>query len=48
MLSRLSLGDDEIHLATGLGLAFARFQVDLGADFSDSGNTLALSAIYTL
>ncbi len=40
-------GEDEIHLAAGVGLAFDRFQIDLGADFSDEVNTLSVSAIYT-
>ena len=41
-------GDDEWHLSLGLGLAFERFQIDLGADFSDLVDRLALSAIYKL
>lgn len=40
-------GDDEIHLALGLGVAFANFQIDLGADFSDLVDTATLSAIYS-
>ncbi len=40
-------GDDELHLAAGVGLAFDRYQIDLGADFSDEVNTFSLSAIYT-
>jgi hypothetical protein len=39
-------GDDEIHFAIGLGLAFRHLQIDLGADFSDLVHTVALSAIY--
>ncbi len=40
-------GDDEVHAAVGLGLAFDRFQLDLGADFSDLVDTVSLSAIYS-
>jgi len=40
-------GDDEIHYALGLGLAFRRFQIDLGADFSDPVDTVSVSAIYS-
>ncbi len=43
----LRAGDDELHLAAGLGLAFDRYQIDLGVDFSDEVNALSLSAIYT-
>jgi len=40
-------GEDQIHLAVGLGLAFKSFQIDLAADFSDSVDTFSLSAIYS-
>jgi long-subunit fatty acid transport protein len=40
-------GDDEIHFAVGLGLAFESFQIDLAADFSDLVDTVSLSAIYS-
>ena len=40
-------GDDELHLAVGLGLAFSAFQIDLAADFSDLVDTISLSAIYS-
>lgn len=40
-------GDDEIHVAAGLGVAFSRLQIDLGADFSSLVDTASLSAIYT-
>ncbi len=39
-------GDDELHLAAGLGLAFSTFQLDLSVDFSDLVDTASLSAIY--
>jgi long-subunit fatty acid transport protein len=40
-------GDDQIHYALGLGLAFKKFQIDLGADFSDFVDTISVSAIYS-
>jgi long-subunit fatty acid transport protein len=40
-------GEDEIHLAAGVGLVFKEFQVDLGVDFSDLVDTASLSAVYT-
>lgn len=40
-------GDDELHLAAGLGVALRRFQVDLGVDLSDRVDTASLSAIYS-
>ncbi|TNF70667.1 MAG: hypothetical protein EP299_13565 [Acidobacteria bacterium] len=40
-------GEDEIHLALGIGLAFKNFQVDFGLDFSDLVDTVSLSAIYS-
>ena len=40
-------GEDEIHAAVGLGLAFKSFQIDLAADFSDLVDTFSLSAIYS-
>jgi long-subunit fatty acid transport protein len=40
-------GDDEVHFALGLGLAFASFQIDLAADLSDLVDTVSLSAIYS-
>lgn len=43
----LRRGDDELHLAVGLGVVLRRYQFDFGADFSDEVNTLSLSAIYT-
>ena len=39
-------GDDELHLAAGLGLAFSSFQLDLAFDLSDAVDTASLSAIY--
>ena len=40
-------GEDVLHLTAGAGIAFGRFQLDLGADFSDSSDTYAISAIYS-
>jgi len=40
-------GEDEVHVAVGLGLAFKSFQIDLAADFSDLVDTVSLSAIYS-
>jgi long-chain fatty acid transport protein len=40
-------GDDELHLAVGLGLALSSFQVDIGVDFSDLVDTASLSIIYS-
>jgi long-subunit fatty acid transport protein len=40
-------GEDEFHVAVGLGLAFKTFQIDLAADFSDLVDTFSLSAIYS-
>jgi hypothetical protein len=40
-------GEDELHLAVGVGLAFKDFQVDLGVDFSDLVDTASLSVIYS-
>ncbi len=40
-------GRDTLHLSVGAGIAFRRFQIDIGADFSNLANTFALSAIYS-
>ena len=40
-------GEDEVHVAVGVGLAFKSFQVDLAADFSDLVDTVSLSVIYS-
>ena len=39
-------GDDEMHFAAGLGVAFSTFQIDLGVDLSDLVDTASLSMIY--
>jgi hypothetical protein len=43
----LTSGDDHMHYAAGIGLAFKRFQFDLAADFSELVDTLSLSFIYS-
>lgn len=40
-------GEDEMHYALGGGVAFSRFQIDLGVDFADRVDTVSLSAIYS-
>jgi long-subunit fatty acid transport protein len=40
-------GEDEIHVAVGLGLAFKSFQIDIAADLSELVDTYSLSAIYS-
>jgi hypothetical protein len=44
----LPAGDDEIHYAAGLGLAFESFQLDVGVDLSDRSNTVSVSAVFSL
>jgi len=39
-------GDDESHFAVGFGATFRRIQLDLGADSSNSRDTVSVSAIY--
>jgi hypothetical protein len=43
----LTPGDDHIHYAAGLGLAFKGFQLDVAADISELVDTLSLSFIYS-
>jgi long-subunit fatty acid transport protein len=40
-------GEDRVHWAIGLGLAFRSFQVDAAVDFSDLVDTFSLSAIWS-
>jgi long-subunit fatty acid transport protein len=40
-------GNDALHLTIGAGIAFRHFQVDIGADFSDSVDQFALSGIFS-
>lgn len=39
-------GDDEIHVAAGLGVVMGDFQLDLGVDVSDTSEIAALSFVY--
>lgn len=39
-------GDDEIHATAGLGVVFGDFQLDLGADLSDTADLVSLSFVY--
>lgn len=43
--ARFRPGEDEIHVAGGLGLVLRRFQIDLAYDHSPSIDTLSLSAV---
>lgn len=40
-------GEDLLHLAAGVGVAFRRFQLDFGIDLSDRVDRASLSAIYS-
>jgi hypothetical protein len=40
-------GEDEWHLAMGFGLAFERFQIDLGLDLSELVDTASVSLIFS-
>jgi long-chain fatty acid transport protein len=37
---------DQTHYSFGAGMAFSNFQIDLGADFSDSNDTLSMSGVF--
>ncbi len=41
----LRAGKDQVHFAAGFGLAFEKFQFDLGVDLSDLVDTVSFSAI---
>lgn len=41
-------GEDEIHVAAGVGLVLSGLQIDVAVDFSDSIDVLSLSAIRQL
>ena len=36
----------QTHYAFGMGMAFSQFQLDLGADFSDTSDTVSVSGVY--
>jgi long-subunit fatty acid transport protein len=40
-------GEDLLHVTAGVGIAFTKFQIDLGADLSQNSDVVALSAIYS-
>jgi hypothetical protein len=40
-------GRDQVHFAAGFGLAFEKFQFDLGVDLSDLVDTASFSAIFS-
>ena len=40
-------GEDALHIAVGVGVAFKRFQIDVGVDFSNPANVFSLSGIYS-
>jgi long-subunit fatty acid transport protein len=40
-------GNDELHLAAGFGVAFDRFQIDLGIDLSRLRDAASVSAIFS-
>ena len=40
-------GKDLVHFSIGAGIAFRRFQVDVGADFSDAVDQVAVSGIFS-
>ena len=39
-------GEDELHLTAGVGVNLGNLQFDLGADFSDAIDTVAVSTVY--
>ena len=38
--------DAQTHIAIGAGMAFEKFQIDLGADFSDTVDILSMSGVF--
>jgi hypothetical protein len=45
--SLLPRGESHLHYAAGVGVAFERFQIDLGVDLSEIVQTASISAIYS-
>lgn len=45
LLTRFRPGDDELHVAGGLGLVVRRLQIDVAVDLSDRVDTVALSMV---
>ena len=40
-------GEDQVHLAVGFGVAFERFQIDVGLDLADQVDTVSVSAVHS-
>lgn len=40
-------GEDILHVTMGIGIAFSAFQIDVGADLSQTSDVYAFSAIYS-
>ena len=40
-------GEDILHVTMGVGIAFSVFQIDFGADLSQTSDVFTLSAIYS-
>jgi long-subunit fatty acid transport protein len=40
-------GEDQLHATFGLGIAYQKFQFDLGIDLSDEMDTASMSAVYS-
>jgi len=40
-------GEDALHISLGVGIAFRRFQIDIGVDLADLTDQFAASAIYS-
>ncbi|MCB1574186.1 MAG: hypothetical protein KDI80_09415, partial [Xanthomonadales bacterium] len=36
----------QTHYSVGAGMAFSSFQIDLGADFSDTNDTFSMSGVF--
>jgi hypothetical protein len=39
-------GEDEFHVAPGVGFAFQKFQIDAALDISERVNTVSFSTVY--
>jgi long-subunit fatty acid transport protein len=37
---------DQTHYSVGAGMAFSKFQIDLGADFSETNDTFSMSGVF--
>jgi hypothetical protein len=40
-------GEDQVHVALGLGVAFQSYQIDFGIDLADTVDTVSVSAVYS-